>query len=52
MKRGEVSKIEHQTDVHPSTLAGYIEGLGGKRKILPAFPDREMRIMQFEELPN
>jgi transcriptional regulator with XRE-family HTH domain len=51
-KRGEVSKIEHRTDVYLSTLAGYIEALGGKLEIRAVFPDREMRITQFEDLPN
>jgi len=52
VKQGEVSKIEHRTDVYLSTLAGYIEALGGKLEIRAVFPDREMRITQFEELPN
>ena len=52
VKQGEVSKIEHRTDVYLSTLAGYIEALGGKLEIRAVFPDREMRIAQFEQLPN
>jgi len=52
VKQGEVSKIEHRTDVYLSTLAGYIEALGGKLEIRAVFPDREMRITQFEELPH
>jgi transcriptional regulator with XRE-family HTH domain len=52
VKQGEISKIEHRTDVYLSTLAGYIEALGGKLEIRAVFPDREMRITQFEELPN
>lgn len=48
VNQGEVSKIEHRTDLYISTLAGYIEALGGKLEIRAVFPDREMRIDQFE----
>jgi transcriptional regulator with XRE-family HTH domain len=48
----EVSKIEHRTDVYISTLAEYVEALGGRLEIRTVFPDREMRISQFEELPR
>ncbi|MGO9228419.1 MAG: XRE family transcriptional regulator [Bryobacteraceae bacterium] len=51
VNQGEVSKIEHRTDIYLSTLAGYVEALGGKLEIRAVFPNREMRITQFEELP-
>ena len=51
VNQGEISKIEHRTDIYISTLAGYVEALGGKLEIRAVFPDREMRIIQFEELP-
>jgi hypothetical protein len=35
--------------IYLSTLAGYIEALGGKLEIRAVFPDREIRITQFEE---
>lgn len=50
VNQGEVSKIEHRTDIYLSTLAGYVEALGGKLEIRAVFPDREMRITQFEGL--
>lgn len=50
VNQGEVSKIEHRTDIYLSTLAGYVEALGGKLEIRAVFSDREMRITQFEEL--
>ena len=50
VSQGEVSKIEHRTDIYLSTLAGYVEALGGKLEIRAVFPDREMRITQFEEI--
>ena len=51
VNQGEISKIEHRTDIYISTLAGYVEALGGKLEIRAVFRDREMRITQFEELP-
>jgi DNA-binding XRE family transcriptional regulator len=50
VNQGEVSKIEHRTDIYLSTLAGYVEALGGKLEIRAVFPDGEVRITQFEEL--
>jgi transcriptional regulator with XRE-family HTH domain len=50
VNQGEISKIEHRTDIYISTLAGCVEALGGKLEIRAVFPDREMRISQFEEL--
>jgi DNA-binding XRE family transcriptional regulator len=50
VNQGEITKIEHRTDIYISTLAGYVEALGGKLEIRAIFPDREMRISQFEEL--
>ncbi len=50
VNQGEVSKIEHRTDIYLSTLADYVEALGGKLEIRAVFPDREMRITQFEEI--
>ena len=50
VNQSEVSKIEHRTDVYISTLAEYVEALGGRLEIRAVFRDREMRISQFEEL--
>ena len=50
VNQGEVSKIEHRTDIYLSTLASYVEARGGKLEIRAVFPDREMQITQFEEL--
>ncbi|PWT97353.1 MAG: transcriptional regulator [Terriglobia bacterium] len=50
VNQGEISKIEHRTDIYISTLADYVDALGGKLEIRAVFPDREMRISQFEEL--
>ena len=50
VNQGEVSKIEHRTDLYLSTLTEYVEALGGKLEIRAVFSDREVRITQFEEL--
>jgi len=50
VNQGEVSKIEHRTDLYLSTLTEYIEALGGRLEIRAVFRDREVRITQFEEL--
>ena len=50
VNQGEISKIEHRTDIYISTLAGYVEALGGKLEIRAIFPDGELRVSQFEEL--
>jgi transcriptional regulator with XRE-family HTH domain len=48
VNQGEVSKIEHRTDVYLSTLSEYVEALGGTLEIRAIFPDREVRITQFD----
>ena len=50
VNQGEVSKIEHRTDLYLSTLSQYVEAMGGRLEIRAVFPDREVRITQFEEL--
>src|SRR5580698_8928814 len=51
VNQGEVSKIEHRTDLYLSTLTEYVEALGGTLEIRAVFPDHEVRITQFESLP-
>ena len=50
VNQGEVSKIEHRTDLYLSTLSEYVEAMGGRLEIRAVFPDREVRITQFEEI--
>jgi transcriptional regulator with XRE-family HTH domain len=52
VNQGEISKIEHRSDVCVSTLAEYIEAMGGRLEIRAVFKDREVRITQFEELAS
>lgn len=47
--QSEVSKIEHRSDICISTLVEYVEALGGHLEIRAVFPDRQVRISQFEE---
>jgi len=50
VNHGEVSKIEHRYDICVGTLAEYVEAMGGRLEIRAVLKDREVRIMQFEEL--
>jgi len=50
VNQGEVSKIEHRSDICLSTLADYIEAMGGRLEIRAVFEDRAVRITQFEKL--
>jgi len=50
VNQGEVSRIEHRTDLYLSTLAEYVEALGGRLEIRAVFPDCEVRITQFESM--
>jgi transcriptional regulator with XRE-family HTH domain len=49
-RQGEVSKIERRSDICISTLADYIEAMGGRLEIRAVFKDREVRITQFGKL--
>lgn len=50
--QSEVSKIEHRTDLYISTLAEYVQALGGELEIRAVFPEGDVRITQFENLPK
>lgn len=50
VKQAAVSKLERRTDMYLSTLRGYIEAMGGTLEIVARFPDRAIRINQFEAL--
>ena len=47
LSQAEVSKIERRTDVYVSTLARFIEAMGGQLDIRAVFPDGAVRISQF-----
>jgi transcriptional regulator with XRE-family HTH domain len=50
IKQAAVSKLERRTDMYLSTLRAYIEAMGGSLEIIAHFPDRAVRITQFEAL--
>ena len=52
VNQGEVSKVEHRSDICISTLADYIEAMDGQLEIRAVFKDREVRITQFEKLAS
>lgn len=49
MTQAAVSKMERRTDMYISTLAKFIEAMGGKLEIRASFPDGDVRITQFSE---
>ena len=48
--QGEISKIEHRTDLYLSTLRDYIEGMGGELDIIARFKDGAVRISTFQRI--
>src|SRR5262245_38461626 len=50
INQAAVSKLERRTDMYISTLRGYIEAMGGTLEVVARFPDRAVRIAQFEAL--
>jgi DNA-binding transcriptional regulator YiaG len=50
VSQSEVSKIENRVDMYVSTLASYIQAMGGQLEICAVFPDGRVRINQFEEI--
>jgi len=46
--QSEISKIENRTDMYVSTLASYIEAMGGQLEICAVFPEGKVKISQFE----
>ena len=52
VNQGEVSKVEHRSDIRISTLTEYVEAMGGRLEIRAVFKDRGVRITQFEKLAS
>jgi hypothetical protein len=50
VNQGEISKIEHRTDLYISTLSEYVHALGGELEIRAVFPEGDVKITQFEGL--
>jgi len=52
INQSAVSKIERRTDMYLSTLRHYIEAMGGQLEIVAHFPDRVVKITQFDTLDS
>lgn len=50
--QGEISKIEHRTDLYLSTLRNYIEAMGGELDIIARFKDGAVRISTFQDVSD
>ena len=48
LNQAAVSKMEHQSDMHISTLRRLLAAMGGKLKLVAEFPDENVVINQFE----
>ncbi|MDZ7802335.1 MAG: XRE family transcriptional regulator [Trueperaceae bacterium] len=44
LRQSSVSKIEHQQDMHLSTLRRYVEALGGRLEIRACFDDGDVEL--------
>ena len=47
VSQGAISRLERRTDMYVSTLAKFIEAMGGQLEIRAVFPDGCVRINQF-----
>jgi DNA-binding transcriptional regulator YiaG len=52
VNQAAVSKLERRTDMYVSTLARFIEAMGGQLEIRAVFPDGVVRISQFGDEPK
>jgi len=47
IKQASVSKIERRADLYVSTLARFIEAMGGELEIRAVFPEGSVRLKRF-----
>jgi DNA-binding XRE family transcriptional regulator len=52
IKQATVSKIERRADLYVSTLARFIEAMGGELEIRAVFPEGSVRLKRFGEPAN
>jgi len=52
IKQASVSKIERRADLYVSTLARFIEAMGGELEIRAVFPEGSVRLKGFAERAN
>jgi DNA-binding XRE family transcriptional regulator len=48
--QSEISKIENRTDMYVSTLASYVEAMGGTLEIRAVFPEGAVKIAGFGKI--
>jgi DNA-binding XRE family transcriptional regulator len=44
ISQGNVSQLEHRTELYLSTLREYVEALGGRLELVAVFPDEEVQV--------
>ena len=52
MNQAAVSKLEHQSDMYISTLRRFVAAMGGDLQILARFPQGDVVVSQFEDIPK
>ena len=52
VNQGAVSRMEKRTDMYVSTLRSYIQAMGGQLQVKAIFPEGEVEIEQFENMPE
>src|SRR5579871_5219010 len=52
LDQGSISKMERRNDMYISTLREMIEAMGGRLEIRAVFPDRQVQLTQFQDLPR
>lgn len=50
VKQATISKLERRTDMYISTLARFVEAMGGELEVRARFPDGEVKIKSLEGL--
>lgn len=50
VKQATISKLERRTDMYISTLARFIEAMGGELEVRARFPDGDVKIKSLEGL--
>ncbi len=48
LNQAAISKMEHQSDMHISTLRRLLAAMGGRLKLVAEFPDQDVVIRQFD----
>ena len=49
LNQASISKLERRTDMYVSTLAHFIEAMGGRLEIQAVFPDGTVKVAQFSD---